>query len=125
MVTSCNPFKTYWNQKFYSQIHNETVFINCIGLGVTGDHRIVKISLRKNQSTKQNNKEYFLNSFSYVFYKFQNDSLYIYTEEKFEPPENDIFKTPIIFKIIDIKDFNQSNYKKCGLHRISPYPDSK
>ncbi len=122
-ITSCNPYKVYWYKEINSKAFNEKIYINCIGLGATGDHRIIKISKKKDKNNVQRENEFYLNSYSSVLYKFSNDTLFILSEEPFKTPIRDSFKTPIVFTIIDTKDYQNGKYKQNGFSQISPYKE--
>jgi hypothetical protein len=120
-IIFCNPFKEYWFAEVKSEKYSSKVYINCIGLGATGDHRIIKISPRKDKSTERKTDEYYLNAFCNIFYKPTDDTLFIYTEESFGNPTREGIKLPIVIKQIDIKDYQNGKYNCLGLIQISPY----
>jgi len=114
----CNPSKTYWYDTVV--IKKDTVYINCIGYGVTGDHRIVKISDRKSSKFQESKSEYYLDYYCNVLYKASDDTLYIATEKEFiMPTEN---KLEINIKFIHIENVNHKDrLLKTGYTQISPY----
>lgn len=120
MVVGCNPFKAYWYNEIVSSKYKESIFINVIGLGVTGDSRVVKISTTKDKSNKRKKNDYYLNSYCEVYFQYKNDTLFIATESKFQEPLNNIFKTPIVFEYFStVKEKDSvvnTKYKK-----VSPY----
>lgn len=109
-----NPSKVHWSSVVYSEKYQEKIFVNCLGFGVTGDHRIVKISHRIDKSFEHSKNEYFLEGFYNVSFLLCRDTLYICSEEEFEKPEKNDFKTTIVF--------NCDRTPDCGSFRkISPY----
>lgn len=118
----CNPSKVFWYADIKSEKTDEIIFINCIGFGVTGDHRIIKISKKKDSSFKKKEGEYFLEGFVNVWYKFQNDTLYICSDDVFSKPVKNDFKTPINFNCEkDLKLNDSKTMRINGYQQISPY----
>lgn len=113
--TGENPSKVYWHYSVSNQ--NEVLHFNCFGFGVTGDHRIIKISPRKDDKMMRKENEYFLDSYCYVGYRFYSDTLFVYSDIHFSPPAKNQFKIPVAFRA--------AKFGKgiSGVKTISPYGD--
>jgi len=109
--------------EIYSNKYKEKIYFIHYLWGI-GDE-ITIISLKKDFSYPGDIKDnYSCRDYGAFFYKFMNDTLYIYGNH-FLPPEKNDFKTPINFIFINIFEYKELREKKAYLEKqLTVFPPS-
>src|SRR5699024_8170549 len=76
-------------EKIYSKKYNESIYLKKKNWGITGNHQVIAISTPPDGNPDLNKKtDFIFKGLSNLFYKFENDTLHIYTNKASDVPSN-------------------------------------
>ncbi|WP_428331558.1 hypothetical protein [Mucilaginibacter sp.] len=80
---------------------NEPLYLKSKTWGMTYDSKVIVLSTNEEEEfTADSTKDYIYDGASFLFYKFSNDSLFIYTADKAHTPQ--VFNSKIQIKQIEL-----------------------